>query len=224
MAGTVASPASVSTASLTFPSATVGTTSAAQTVTLTHHLSTSLSVSPPVATGDFAVTSTTCGSSLGAGRSCTVGITFTPTVVGARTGTLTLAYRALSSPSVVALSGSGNANGLISITVTPANPSIAAGTTQQFTATGLFRGGSTQQLAAVTWSSSDRSLVEISNGATNCGRRLATASGTVTLTDAAGSVSGSATLTVSPTGFVDTRSLRTGRKSRAPCTAPPSPF
>jgi hypothetical protein len=48
-----------------------------------------------------------------------------------------------------------NANGLISIAVTPANPSIPSGETQQFTATGLFRGGSSQDLtASVVWASS----------------------------------------------------------------------
>jgi len=43
---------------------------------------------------------------------------------------------------------------LSSITVTPANPSVALGTTQQFTATGTFTDGSTQNLTStgVTWS------------------------------------------------------------------------
>jgi hypothetical protein len=131
-------------------------------VTLTNHLSTPLTVSPAVATGDFAVASNTCGASVGPGRSCTVGVTFTPKVVGVRTGTLTLPYRAFGSPSVVALSGAGNANGLISITVTPANPSIILGQTQQCTATGHFRGGSTQNLtASVAWGSSASGVATI---------------------------------------------------------------
>jgi hypothetical protein len=58
-------------------------------------------------------------------------------------------------PILVPVSGAGNADGLISITVTPANPSIAAGNTQQFTATGIYSNGSTQNLtASVLWSSS----------------------------------------------------------------------
>ena len=49
----------------------------------------------------------------------------------------------------------GNAAGLISITVTPAYPPIAAGNTQQFTATGLYQDGSTENLtASVAWNSS----------------------------------------------------------------------
>jgi len=155
LAETLSSPVTVSPARLTFASGAVGTKSGAQTVTLTNHLNTSLPVSTMVATGDFAVASNTCGSSLGPRRSCTVGVTFRPTVVGVRTGTLTLPYRASGSPSVIPLSGAGNANGLISLVVTPANPSIAAGNTQQFTATGHFRGGSTQNLtASVLWNSS----------------------------------------------------------------------
>ena len=43
---------------------------------------------------------------------------------------------------------------LQSIAVTPANPSIAAGTTQQFTATGTYSDASTADLTgSVTWSS-----------------------------------------------------------------------
>ena len=43
----------------------------------------------------------------------------------------------------------------ISIAVTPSNPSVALGNTQQFTATGTYGDGSTQNLTnTVTWSSS----------------------------------------------------------------------
>jgi hypothetical protein len=155
LAETLSSPVTVSPARLTFASGAVGTKSGAQTVTLTNHLNTSLTVSLAEATGDFAVGSDTCGSSVAPGRSCAVGVTFRPTVVGVRTGTLTLPYRASGSPSVIPLSGAGNATGLISLVVTPANPSIAAGNTQQFTATGTYSNGSTQNLtASVTWSSS----------------------------------------------------------------------
>src|SRR5262249_2218351 len=44
---------------------------------------------------------------------------------------------------------------LMSIAVTPANPSIALGRTQQFTATGTYSDNSTQDLtASITWSPS----------------------------------------------------------------------
>src|SRR5712692_9793139 len=51
---------------------------------------------------------------------------------------------------------------LASIQVTPANPSVPEGSQQQFTATGTFSDGSTQDLTSrVTWSSSDISAVTI---------------------------------------------------------------
>ena len=68
---------------------------------------------------------------------------------------LLIPYRALGGSSAVSPSGADNANGLISIIVTPANLSIAPGETQQFTATGYFRGGGRQNLTAlVVWASS----------------------------------------------------------------------
>jgi hypothetical protein len=85
---------------------------------------------------------------------------------------------------------------LVSIVITPETLALSAGTTQEFTATGTFSDSSTERLASVTWSSSDTTLAQISNDASNHGWALAIAAGTVTITAAAGSVSGSATLTV----------------------------
>jgi len=231
--GTLSSSVTVSPARLTFASGPVGTRSAAQTVTLTNHQNTSLTVSAAVATGDFAVVSNTCGSSLSPGRSCTVGVTFTPTAVGVRTGTLTLPYRASGSPSVIPLSGAGNADGLISLVVTPANPSIFWGQTQQFTATGHFRGGSTQNLtASVVWGSSAPGVATInaaglassvSPGSTTIAATLVTATpldlatgvtpGTPIINSPPTSpISGSTTLTVNA-AFVSTGSMNTARVS-----------
>jgi plastocyanin len=109
---------------------------------------------------------------------------------------------------------------LVSIAITPATPTLSPGTTQQFIATGTFSDSSTEQLAAVTWSSSNTSYAQISNDVTNPGLSLALPPGptvsntfTVTITAAAGNVSGTATLTVRPTGFVSTGSLNTARDS-----------
>ena len=231
LAGTLSSPLTVSPASLTFASGAVGTKSGAQTVTLTNHLNTALPVSPAAATGDFAVAGNTCGASLGPGRSCTVEVTFTPTVVGPRTGALTLPYRAAGSPSVVALSGAGNANELISVVVTPANPSIAPGNTQQFTAIGHFRSGGAQNLtAAVAWGSSAPGVATID--ARGLASSVSLGSTTITATwvpitrlrlargvtpgspifnpPPTGPISGSTTLAVTP-GFALTGSMNTTR-------------
>ena len=86
---------------------------------------------------------------------------------------------------------------LSSIAITPANPTIAKGTQQQFIATGTFSDASTQDLtASVTWSSSDVSKASISNAAGTKGMATALAAGSTTITAVSGLISGSTTLTV----------------------------
>jgi large repetitive protein len=193
LTGTGSVPVTIAPVSLTFASRNVGSTSAPLTVTLTNHLTTSLSMSTIVASGDFGVASNTCGSSVGAGLKCTVGVTFTPTVVGARSGTLTISYGAFGSPSVVNLQGTGNVTGLNSITVTPANPSIASGTTEQFVATGQFSNGTTANLTnSVIWSSATPAVATISA----TGNASAVGAGQTVIKAVSGAISGSTALTV----------------------------
>ena len=64
--------------SLTFSGQLTGTTSSAQTVTLTNSGQATLNLSTIVATGAFAET-TTCGSAVAPGASCTIAVTFAPT-------------------------------------------------------------------------------------------------------------------------------------------------
>jgi len=88
---------------------------------------------------------------------------------------------------------------LQSIAVTPANPSIAIGKFQQFTATGTYSDNSTQDLTtAVTWSSSDTAMATISNAAGTNGKATALAAGTTTIMATSGAISGSTVLTVLP--------------------------
>jgi hypothetical protein len=82
---------------------------------------------------------------------------------------------------------------LQSIAVTPANPSIAKGQTEQFTATGTYSDGTMQNLTnSVTWASSNTTAATISSTG------LATAAnvGTSTISATSGSVVGSTMLTV----------------------------
>jgi hypothetical protein len=92
--------------SLSFGNQATGSTSAAQTVTVTNPGSSAVSMSSIGVTGPFGETNN-CGTSLGAGASCTVSVTFTPTAAGSATGTLSVASSAPSSPLTVALSGTG---------------------------------------------------------------------------------------------------------------------
>ena len=83
---------------------------------------------------------------------------------------------------------------LVSIRVTPANPSIPLGATQQFTATGTYSDGSQKTITnAVTWSSDVTSVATITKGIA-MGRGI----GGTTIRAASGSISGSATLSVTP--------------------------
>ena len=103
--------ASVSVPSLGFASQSIGSTSAAQTVTLTNSGAASLSVTSIIATGDFSQTNT-CGSILSASTSCTISVTFTPTVAGPRSGSLTITDNTggiAGSIQTVALTGTGQA-------------------------------------------------------------------------------------------------------------------
>jgi hypothetical protein len=101
---------SLSPGSLTFASQGVGATSSSQSITLNNSGNGALNVASIAVTGtnagDFSQTNT-CGSSLSAGTSCTIGVTFKPTATGTRTAAITLTDNATGSPQSVGLSGTG---------------------------------------------------------------------------------------------------------------------
>jgi hypothetical protein len=100
----------------------------------------------------------------------------------------------------------------MSIAVTPADPSLAAGSTQQFTAMGTYADGSTQDVTTIaTWSSSEAGVATISNTSGSQGLATATCAGTTTIEAAMGAINGSTTLTVTAGFFVCTGSLNTAR-------------
>ena len=73
LTGTGSAPVTVSPSSLAFGSLALGKTSSPKTVTLTNHLSTALPISSVTAVGDFAISSNTCGASVGAGLNFRLG-------------------------------------------------------------------------------------------------------------------------------------------------------
>ncbi len=85
---------------------------------------------------------------------------------------------------------------LSSIAITPMSPSIAAGTMQQFTATGTFSDGSTQDLSSqVVWSSSNPQAITIDQS----GNATSSSPGSAQISAAYGGVTGtSGTVTVTP--------------------------
>lgn len=100
--------------------------------------------------------------------------------------------------------GGGGAIGfgpyLVSITVFPLNPSIAAGSTLQFYAFGTNNVGTTFQVPEVAWYSSDTSIATVQNVG---GLATGVAAGSVTITawyksEVSGFISGTTTLSVTP--------------------------
>ena len=101
----------ISPTSLSFPNTGMGQSSAAQSVTLTNTGHATLSISHIAISGDFSETNT-CGTAVNAGQNCSIGVTFTPTALGNRTGALTLTDNASNSPQTISLSGAGVTAGL----------------------------------------------------------------------------------------------------------------
>jgi hypothetical protein len=104
--------AGVSPSSLTFSSQNVGTTSSAKPVTLSNTGTGALTVSSISIGGtnpaDFGQTNN-CGSSVAAGGSCTINVTFSPTAAGSRAGTLIVSDNSnnTASSQTVGLTGTG---------------------------------------------------------------------------------------------------------------------
>jgi uncharacterized repeat protein (TIGR03803 family) len=107
LAGTGIEPATLSPASTTYGAQVVGTTSAAKTFTVINNQTVTLTNIATSATGDFAVSATTCATSLAAKEKCTISVTFTPTQTGTRTGELAVSDSASNSPQTSSLKGTG---------------------------------------------------------------------------------------------------------------------
>jgi hypothetical protein len=104
---------SLSVSRLAFGSHKLGSTTGTKSVTVTNVGSVVVNFTGSGITtagadpGDFLISGNTCGSSLGAGLSCTVSVQFQPLATGARTATLQFNDDGGSSPQTVSLSGTG---------------------------------------------------------------------------------------------------------------------
>lgn len=115
------------------------------------------------------------------------------TALSTGTTTLTATYEGISGSTGLTVTAAV----LQSIAVTPASPSIADGTSEQFTATGTYSDNSTQNLTtAVTWSSSATGVATVSNAAGTQGLAASSSTGNTTITATSQGVSGSTGLTV----------------------------
>jgi hypothetical protein len=127
LTGTGTSPAAqLSPTSEAFGVQLINTTSNARTVTLSNTGNSTLSITSITFTGtnaaDFART-TTCGTTLAAGASCNISVTFRPTATGSRTANLSVVDNAPGSPHTIPLTGTGTA-----VTVNPTSLTFASQT------------------------------------------------------------------------------------------------
>jgi hypothetical protein len=117
-AGQVRAGLNVSPPQLTFAVTSVGQSSAAQTVTVSNTSGVSIAMPAFAAPAQFGVTQNNCTASLAAGASCTVGVIFQPTAVGAATGVLSVSSASVATPATVLLSGAGGVGAAIQMAPT----------------------------------------------------------------------------------------------------------
>lgn len=98
----------LSTAQYDFGWAAMGATSATRKVTINNDQTATITFDSITPSGDFLISSNTCGTTLSVGSSCALELAFKPTAIGARTGTLTVTDSGVTSPEIVNLTGTGS--------------------------------------------------------------------------------------------------------------------
>src|SRR4029077_9339450 len=131
---------------LDFGPHTVSTTSAPLSSTLNNTQNIALSISSITVTPSDYAFSSDCGTSVAAGGTCQVHVTFTPAASGPRNGSLRVNDSASDTPTTLVLTGSGTAPATVSVSIGPASVTLNTSHTQQFTAS--VTGTSN---TAVTW-------------------------------------------------------------------------
>jgi len=130
--------ATASPSSLSFGAINLGSSSSALSTTLKNVSNAAISISQISITGtnsgDFAISSKTCGTSLAVSASCSVSVVFKPSASGTRAATLTFTDSASNSPQSVSLSGSGGGGMTGTLGIYPTTAAVAVGTQQVFQA------------------------------------------------------------------------------------------
>ena len=170
-----------SAASLAFPSQLINTTSGPMTETLTNSGQAALSISSITKTGtnasDFTITSNTCGSSLAAGNSCTITVTFTPSALGPRNAQITIVDDACGSPHVIPLTGKGTEITLVPSPVAFGNQGVGT-TSTPMTVTVTNHGATAVKVTGATISGTNKADIKITSN--NCST-IAASGGTCTI-------------------------------------------
>jgi hypothetical protein len=153
--------------SLAFGKEAEGNTSTAKSVSLKNTGSATLDITSIVPSAEFAVSSTTCGSTLAVGKTCKVSVTFTPTGLGAQTGTLSFTDNATGSPQTVSLSGTG----IVQAELTPASATFAKTKVGSTSAAKTFTLTNEQSVSLTSISIGTSGAFHVSS--TTCGSSLA---------------------------------------------------
>jgi hypothetical protein len=185
LTGTGVEPATTSETTLAFGKQGLHSTSAAKTVTLTNNDSTAITLSGKTIAGTnaraFAISATTCSTSLAGHASCTISVAFTPAATGALTATLSIADGATNSPQAVSLTGTG------------VEPATTSETTLAFGKQGLH---STSAAKTVTLTNNDSTAITLS-GNTMAGTNASAFA--ISATTCSTSLAGHASCTISVT-------------------------
>jgi Abnormal spindle-like microcephaly-assoc'd, ASPM-SPD-2-Hydin len=208
VSGTGTVPAvSFSPTSLSFGNQTVGTTSASLPVTLTNTGAATLNISGIAASAAFAQTNN-CGATLAAAANCTINVTFTPSVSGSASGTVSVTDNASGSPQTVSLTGTGTVQSSPGVSFSPTSLSFGnqvVGTSSQPLPVTLTNSGTAALTISTISATTDFTQTN------NCGSSLAAAAScTINVTyspDSTGSLSGTLSVTDNASGSPQTVSL-----------------
>jgi hypothetical protein len=172
-------------ANITFPATNVGSSSAAETMTLTNNQSKTLTFTFTTS-GDFSAVgsgSTPCNGTLAAKAKCSFSVTFTPTYSGTIKGALTVTSNAPESPAFGGFTGTGQNGSAVPLTFSPSNlnfGNIILNSTSSKVVTIKNVSTATVNLTSVTGSGS---YTVTPSGTSPCGGALSTGkSCTVTVT------------------------------------------
>src|SRR5436189_191525 len=175
--------------------ATVGSFSDSSTLTVVAAHLLSIAVSP--ATPSIAVGTTQQFSAVGTfddgSTQLLTSVTWSSSAASVASVSSSGLATAVGTGSTTITASSGGVTGSASLTISPANPRIAKGTSLKFTATGTFSDGSTAtNLSGLSWKSSKPNIASIRSSGLAHGKK----SGAVTISATASGLTGTATLTV----------------------------
>ncbi len=203
-----------------FASQTVGTTSAAKTITLTNTGGSPVVVQSIVSSNaaEFPITSSTCGTVNPAG-SCTFAVAFKPAATGSRSATLTITSNGVGSPQTLSASGTGTATatqGNLIITGSATFAEQLVGSTSAWkTITLTNTGGSAVVVQSIVSSNSSEFPITVST----CGTVNPAASCTFAVAFKPAATGGrSATLTITSNGVGSPQTLAANGTGTATAT------